>query len=165
MTAIPIDDINVGARARRDLGDIDRLAQSIAEVGLLHPIVVNNDCRLIAGARRLKAVKSLGWEKVSVTVVPLDDIVRGEYAENTFRKDFLPSEGVEIGAALEKRSPPKQKSGRANAQTNIPANYRKVREATPATRLAKSSACLGVPMKRRRKLSRLPQKTLTASAI
>ena len=28
--------------------------------------------------------------------------MRGEYAENTFRKDFLPSEGVEIGSALEK---------------------------------------------------------------
>ena len=35
-----IDDITVGERHRRDLGDIDGLARSIAEIGLLHfPVV------------------------------------------------------------------------------------------------------------------------------
>ena len=36
----PIDSIIVGERHRRDMGDIDGLAASIAEVGLLHPVVV-----------------------------------------------------------------------------------------------------------------------------
>ncbi len=59
-----IDDVTVGARVRRDLGDVAGLAASIAEVGLLHPIVVTPDKRLIAGERRIEACRVLlGFEK------------------------------------------------------------------------------------------------------
>ena len=34
-------------------------------------------------------------------MVDLAEIVRGEYAENTVRKDFLPTEAVAIGEAVE----------------------------------------------------------------
>jgi hypothetical protein len=34
------DEIQVGFRYRKDLGDLRTLADSIAEVGLLHPVVV-----------------------------------------------------------------------------------------------------------------------------
>jgi ParB/RepB/Spo0J family partition protein len=88
----PIAKITVGARHRRDLGDIARLAACIADVGLLHPIVVKPDGRLIAGRRRLEACKKLGWAEMPVHVVDLEDIERGELAENIERKDFLPSE-------------------------------------------------------------------------
>ena len=37
---LPIDDIRVGDRHRRHLGDVGALASSIADVGLLHPVVV-----------------------------------------------------------------------------------------------------------------------------
>jgi ParB/Sulfiredoxin domain len=50
-----IDEITVGERHRRDLGNIDALAASIREIGLLHPIVIAPDGRLIAGVRRLRA--------------------------------------------------------------------------------------------------------------
>jgi ParB-like chromosome segregation protein Spo0J len=43
---------------------------------------------LIAGERRLLAAKHLGWTSIPVTVVDLVAAVRGEYAEDTFRKDF-----------------------------------------------------------------------------
>jgi ParB-like nuclease domain len=66
--------IEVGERHRRDLGDIPALARSIAEVGLLHPIVVRSDGVLIAGERRLAACKSLGWETVPVTSIDIDKI-------------------------------------------------------------------------------------------
>lgn len=56
--------IALGERHRRDLGDIDALARSIAEVGLLHPIVVTSEGKLIAGERRLMAVRSLGWDEI-----------------------------------------------------------------------------------------------------
>ena len=46
-------DIIVGKRPRHDLGDIDELARSIAEVSLLHPIVIRPDGTLIAGVWRL----------------------------------------------------------------------------------------------------------------
>jgi hypothetical protein len=36
-----------------------------------------------------------------VRVIPIDNIVRGEFAENVNRKDFAPSEMVAIGRAVE----------------------------------------------------------------
>jgi ParB-like chromosome segregation protein Spo0J len=99
--AMSIANIKIGTRHRKDLGDIEGLARSIADVGLLHPIVVRADGTLIAGERRLEACKQLGWTDVPVTVVDLDDIVRGELAENAERKDFLPSEIDAIRRALE----------------------------------------------------------------
>ena len=36
----PVNSIVIGERHRKDLGDIDGLAVSIAELGLLHPIVI-----------------------------------------------------------------------------------------------------------------------------
>ena len=96
-----ISDIDVGIRHRHDLGDIGSLVRSIQEVGLLHPVVVAPDGVLIAGERRLEACRLLGWDEVPVTVVPLDDIVKGEFAENSERKDFLPSEIDAIRRAME----------------------------------------------------------------
>ena len=94
-------DVWVGPRHRKDMGDIAALAASIERVGLLHPIVVTPDNKLIAGERRLEACKLLGWEDVPATVVSLEDIVRGENDENAIRKDFLPSEIDSIRRALE----------------------------------------------------------------
>jgi ParB-like nuclease domain/MT-A70 len=101
MAKLPIADIKVRSRYRKDLGDIQSLAASIKELGLLHPIVVRPDDRLIAGERRLEACKLLGWKTVPVTVIDIDKIVRGEFAENAYRKDFLPSEIDAIRRALE----------------------------------------------------------------
>src|SRR5712691_984451 len=96
----PIDSIKIGNRHRHDLGNVGPLAASIADVGLLHPIVIRPDNILIAGARRLAACKQLGWTNIPVTTVNLDQIVRGEFAENAHRKDFLPSEIDAIRRAL-----------------------------------------------------------------
>jgi ParB-like chromosome segregation protein Spo0J len=64
----PIGGITVGKRIRSDLGDIEGLAKSIAEIGLLHPIVITPDGRLIVGVRRLLAAKMLGWKEIPVTI-------------------------------------------------------------------------------------------------
>ncbi len=101
MSSLPISKIRVRSRYRKNLGDIRSLAASIEEVGLLHPIVVRRDGRLIAGERRLEACKTLGWRNVPVTVVDIDQLIRGEFAENAVRKDFLPSELDAIRRALE----------------------------------------------------------------
>jgi ParB family chromosome partitioning protein len=99
-----VDQIKVGRRHRRDMGDIDGLAKDIEEVGLLHPIVLNSDDVLVAGARRLDAVKKLGWDEVNVTFVSkLDDAIlalKAERSENTCRKDFTRSESVALGNRL-----------------------------------------------------------------
>src|SRR5215831_16586282 len=100
MTTRRIDEIVIGKRHRRDLGDIDGLAASIAELTLLQPIVVRPDGVLIAGERRLRAAQALGWTDIPVNVVNLDAVVKGEHAENTCRKDFTLSEAVAIKRAL-----------------------------------------------------------------
>jgi ParB-like chromosome segregation protein Spo0J len=98
---LPIDSIKVGPRFRRDMGDIDALAANIREIGLLHPIPVKPDGELIAGARRLAACKQLGWTEIPVNVVNIVAVVKGEDAENKYRKDFTPSEAVAIKRAVE----------------------------------------------------------------
>jgi ParB-like chromosome segregation protein Spo0J len=67
--AFPIERIRVGERHRRDLGDIECLARSIEDIGLLHPVTVDEENHLLAGARRLAACKSLGWMTIPVNVV------------------------------------------------------------------------------------------------
>jgi N6-adenosine-specific RNA methylase IME4/ParB-like chromosome segregation protein Spo0J len=103
MSAVSITDIRIGTRHRRDMGDITELADSIRELGLLHPVVITPDRRLIAGQRRIEACRSLGWSEVPATVVDLDQIARGAYAENFFRKQFTPSEMADIADELEPR--------------------------------------------------------------
>jgi N6-adenosine-specific RNA methylase IME4 len=124
-----IDDIKVRKRHRRDLGDIQPLAESIAEVGLLHPVVVTPERVLIAGARRIEAWKTARpGEPIPVRVVDLAPM-RGEFAENAFRKDFTPSEAVAIKRALEpiERAEAKQRQRRhgetAPRRNNTPENF------------------------------------------
>jgi ParB family chromosome partitioning protein len=96
-----MDRIVIGNRHRRDLGDIGRLKASLDELGLLHPIVIRPDGMLIAGERRLRAAQQLGWNEIPVTVVDIDAVVKGEFAENSQRKNFTLSEAVAIKRALE----------------------------------------------------------------
>jgi ParB family chromosome partitioning protein len=83
------------------MGDIEGLARSIDEIGLLHPVVVRPDGTLVAGERRIKACLLLGWQDIPVTVVDLDAIIRGECDENQKRKDWTPTEAVAIAKELE----------------------------------------------------------------
>jgi hypothetical protein len=46
------------------------------------------------------AFRKLGIEYIPATVLNLDQIARGEYAENFFRKSFTPSEYADIADAL-----------------------------------------------------------------
>lgn len=63
-----VDSIIVGNRHRSDLGDLDALAASIERDGLLQPPTITPDGTLVCGARRLAAIKQLGWRRVSVWV-------------------------------------------------------------------------------------------------
>lgn len=63
-----VDSIRVGRRHRTELGDIDELACAIERDGLLQPITISPDGVLVCGARRLAAIKRLGWKKVNVWV-------------------------------------------------------------------------------------------------
>lgn len=77
--------------------NIEILANSIRQHGLLHPIIVKpklNYFEIVAGYRRYLACKSLHWKKIPCHVVNLDDIQTIEIAmvENIRRKSFTPLE-------------------------------------------------------------------------
>jgi ParB family transcriptional regulator, chromosome partitioning protein len=82
-----VEQIQVGPRVRKNNGDIDSLAASIRQIGLLHPIPVTPAGVLVAGGRRLEVVKLLGWKEVPVHVVrDLDDLLlMAERDENVCR--------------------------------------------------------------------------------
>lgn len=44
------------------------LVESVREIGLLQPIVISSDKRLIAGLHRLEAYKQLGWQEIDCVV-------------------------------------------------------------------------------------------------
>lgn len=103
-STVPVGAIAVGERDREDMGDIKALAASIRAVGLLHPVVVTEAMTLIAGGRRLEAVRELGWTELPVTVVNLatvGDVLRAEADENVERKPLAPTEAL---AAAERRA-------------------------------------------------------------
>ena len=104
MTSMSIAKIKVGKRFRKDMGDIPGFAADIATVGqILEPIVIDSHDELVCGERRLLAAKHLGWTKVPVHVVSLDDILMGQFAENAHRKNWTLSEAVAMKRALELR--------------------------------------------------------------
>jgi hypothetical protein len=99
---IPCEQIRIGLRHRKDMGDLEALAVSISTVGLLHPPVVTKEGVLVCGERRFRAMREiLGWKTIPVIVFEVSSIVEGEYAENEIRKNFTPSERVAIGKAIE----------------------------------------------------------------
>lgn len=80
-------------RTEFDDAEIQALADSIIEHGLLQPLVVRragNRYQLIAGERRLKAVTRAGFDNVMVQIKDADDRQLAEMAivENLQRKDL-----------------------------------------------------------------------------
>lgn len=49
-----------------------RLAKSMASMGQIQPVIVDNSGELIAGHGRTLAAKALGWEKIKVIQLPVD---------------------------------------------------------------------------------------------
>jgi len=87
--------------------DPGSLVSSIRDVGMLHPIPVvaaGAKYELLAGHRRLAAVKQLGWKKVTVVIHPpvsgKGEALLRMLAENEVREDLLPMEGARLVAKL-----------------------------------------------------------------
>lgn len=96
VVRVPISEIVVGER-KRSLGDVTPLAESIAELGLLQPIVITEDRRLVAGMHRLEACRKLGWQEIDARIVQADDM-RAELAEideNLVRNELTALERAE----------------------------------------------------------------------
>ena len=102
LRELRIADIKIGKRHRKDMGDLTSLADSIRRLGLLQPIGVTDDFRLVFGERRLLAQRDILKKKtILARIVNVNSIVSGGYAKNEIRKDFTPSERVAIARAIE----------------------------------------------------------------
>lgn len=98
---VPIRDIQIGKRHRKEMGDLAALAESIKTEGLLQPVGITEDQQLVFGERRLRACRDiLGWDEIEARVVNVTSIVAGEFAENDIRKDFTVLERVAIAEAV-----------------------------------------------------------------
>ncbi|NBK80097.1 chromosome partitioning protein ParB [bacterium D16-76] len=88
---IPINGIKLNP-GRRDAEpeDVEILAKSIAELGLLNPITIDQENTLIAGRHRLEAAKLLGWTEIECTVTDLQGLQAelAEIDENFVRKNL-----------------------------------------------------------------------------
>ena len=68
FNTLKVTDIEARDNIRAGPVDVDDLVESISKVGLLHPLGVNKDHKLIYGFRRLKALKKLEWKEVPVVI-------------------------------------------------------------------------------------------------
>lgn len=92
---IPIEMIIVENRYRHDKGEIDLMAESLKERGLIHAICVapgpGGKVKLRAGERRLLAAQQLGWTTIRAESRPDSDKIDAlmvERDENLLRKEF-----------------------------------------------------------------------------
>jgi hypothetical protein len=101
-----ISEIVVEERARQGFGLLDSLERSIEQLGVLQPIGLAADMKLIFGGRRLQACKNLGLETIPARMFDLDTddpvaALRMERDENGQRVDLTPSEKVALGKRIE----------------------------------------------------------------
>jgi ParB family transcriptional regulator, chromosome partitioning protein len=86
---------------RTNLGNIEELASSIREKGVLEPILVRqisaNDYQIISGERRFRAALMAGLDEIPAIELDVDDKEQVEIAliENIQRKDLTPFEEAE----------------------------------------------------------------------
>ncbi|MEM0461788.1 MAG: ParB/RepB/Spo0J family partition protein [Candidatus Caldarchaeum sp.] len=95
---VKLSEIKVGNRIRTDLADLEVLAKSISQHGLIQPIVINSNYELVAGGRRLAACKLLGLEEVEAvfkdTLSP-EHLLELELEENLARRDLSDMEKLQ----------------------------------------------------------------------
>lgn len=109
---IDINKVSVGKRIRKDYGDIASLADDIQDRGLINPPVVTPDYELIAGERRLEAMKKLDYKQIEVRIMSVEDQehqLKIEISENEERKEFTYSEKMDYAKQLERIEAKKSK--------------------------------------------------------
>lgn len=100
VNLVPVDKVDASelqVRTHFDQAEIDALAHSVKEHGVLQPVLVvqNGDrYKVIAGERRLRAAKQAGLDRIPARVLSTDDKATHEIAlrENLDRVDLHPLE-------------------------------------------------------------------------
>lgn len=108
VVTVPIDKVRPNhfqPRQSFPRGEIEELAKTIKEVGILQPITVrpeNGTYRIIAGERRWRASQFAGLKEIPVILKDIDDfqIKVESLIENTHRSDLEPLEKAHAIAEL-----------------------------------------------------------------
>jgi hypothetical protein len=97
---IRIKDIEISNHFRKDVGDVSDLAFSTKNNGLIHPISVTKNDKLVAGRRRIETFKKLGLEEIPVTIT---DIAIKEDGDKTKRCIKIAKKRLESVNAVSER--------------------------------------------------------------
>ncbi|MEM9798833.1 MAG: ParB N-terminal domain-containing protein [Planctomycetota bacterium] len=99
ITTRRIDDLTLSNEYLRRDTDVEALKRSLESIGLIHPVSINSEGELLAGARRLQAARELGWEEIAVQVVDRTGLEQELISidENLVRK---PLKGLELERCL-----------------------------------------------------------------
>ena len=100
---IPIQDVVVKKRIRKDMGSLDALAESLKRYGQISPIVIGKKNVLIAGGRRLEAAKLLGWQYINAVIYEDSgelEQLELEVEENIQRMDFSTEEAAAAASQI-----------------------------------------------------------------
>jgi len=106
---IPIDQIDPNPnQPRQVMGDLSELMASIAEKGIIEPIIVRqrgSRFQIIAGERRYQAAVQVGIREIPIVIREVDDneIIEIALVENIQRKDLTPFEEAEALQSLAER--------------------------------------------------------------
>jgi ParB family transcriptional regulator, chromosome partitioning protein len=106
---VPIEQLDPNPnQPRQVMGDLSELMSSIAEKGIIEPIIVRQRGRrfqIVAGERRYQAAVQVGLREVPVVIREVDDneIIEIALIENLQRKDLTPFEESEALHALAHR--------------------------------------------------------------
>jgi len=106
---VPIDQIDANPnQPRQVMGDLSELMASIAEKGIIEPIIVRQRggrFQIVAGERRYQAAVQVGLAEVPVVIREVDDdeIVEIALVENIQRKDLTAFEEAEALFSLQTR--------------------------------------------------------------
>jgi ParB family transcriptional regulator, chromosome partitioning protein len=98
---VPIDGLDPNPnQPRQVMGDLSELMASIAEKGIIEPIIVRQRGRryqIVAGERRYQAAVQVGLREVPIVIREVDDneVIEIALIENIQRKDLTPFEEAE----------------------------------------------------------------------
>jgi len=106
---VPVSDIRIKKRIRKDVGDLDALMESLEAHGQVNPVLITARYELIAGHRRLESARRLGWQSVDARIVNDADAclkLTLEIEENLHRLDLTDAELAEARSRLERLKNP-----------------------------------------------------------
>ncbi|GAA1576607.1 hypothetical protein D3229_08335 [Leucobacter aridicollis] len=147
-----VDSIWAGRRHREDYGDLHALVESIARDGLLQPITITPDGMLICGARRLAAIRRLGWKTVNVWVRSGISTTLGqllaEQDDNLLHKPLTRTEEAtlyaELKALMAENATGRQEASRFTSKQENPRSHGAATVAAPQKGETRQQAALMV---------------------